>query len=187
MSVTPNLPLAIIVLCSTAALAQPASRDFQGGLTSPSSTTASNINSATARSTIAPRLPDPQADTSTTESYLQAARRALDAKRTGAAQEALERAETRILSRTIDPSLAGRPDTSTMAVRIAEARQALGRHDVAAARRAIDAAMSSPVPPPGPATVTLPYGAPVPGNAPTSGPLPAPMGQMTPMPRTRSY
>jgi hypothetical protein len=107
------------------------------------STRASNSTAANTRSEIAPRLPDPAAGANTPQSYLAAAQRALNSGRTGAAQEALERAETRLLSRSTEQSMAGSPDASPMVQQIGEARRALAARDTAAAKSAISAAMSS--------------------------------------------
>jgi hypothetical protein len=67
----------------------------------PTSNSASNINPGDTSSTIAPQLPTPASgeDNAPTE-YLIAARQALAAGRTGEAQEALERAETRLADRS---------------------------------------------------------------------------------------
>ena len=134
---------------------------------------------------MAPRLPDPGATANTPEALLTAAQRSLRAGRTGAAQEALERAETRILSRTTDPSMAGAPDDAAMVRHIGEARRALGNRDKAGADAAIAAAMAAPVPPRGP-TVTYqqptlgapPVGYVQPGYAPA--PAYAPQGTVAP-------
>lgn len=109
----------------------------------PLSTRASNINQGDTRSEIAPRLPAPDAASNTPEAFLMAAQRALAAGRTGQAQEALERAETRLLTRSTDPSMANTPDSAPMVMQISQARQALARRDNAGARRAIDMAMAS--------------------------------------------
>ncbi len=66
---------------------------------SPQSSTASNISSANTRSTVAPGLPNPGSDLSPNQ-YIMRARAALARGRTGEAQEALERAETRLLNRS---------------------------------------------------------------------------------------
>jgi hypothetical protein len=157
-----------ILLLSVAALAlaagsanaqtrQTPAPEYSGGAGSPSSNAASNTSAANARPGSAPRLPDPGAANDSPAALLTAARTALDHGRTGAAQEALERAETRILSRTTDPSRASEPAQSAMSRHIAEARRALGNKDSAAAKAAIDLALASPVPPTGPAvTVTIP-------------------------------
>jgi hypothetical protein len=118
-------------------------REYRGGAGSPMSTRTSNSTAANTRSEIAPRLPDPAAGANTPQSYLAAAQRALNSGRTGAAQEALERAETRLLSRSTEQSMAGSPDASPMVQQIGEARRALAARDTAAAKSAISAAMSS--------------------------------------------
>ncbi len=116
-------------------------REYRGGVGSPLSTTASNTTSANTRSGIAPRLPDPNAASSTPEAYLAAARSALAAGKTGMAQEALERAETRILSRSTDPSMAATPADMPMIQQIGAARQALAQRNTAGAQAALGAAM----------------------------------------------
>lgn len=120
----------------------PRTGDYRGGAGSPSSMSASNTSSRDTRSEIAPRLPDPAAGGNSPQAYLAAAQRALAANRTGAAQEALERAETRLLSRSTDPSMANTPDPSSAVQAIGAARRAIGARDMAGARSAISAAMS---------------------------------------------
>lgn len=121
----------------------PRGGEYRGGAGSPSSTRASNTTGANTRSEIAPRLPDPAAGANTPQAYLAAAQRALNANRTGAAQEALERAETRLLSRSTDPSMASTPDDAPMVQQIGQARRALAARDTAGAKSAISAAMAS--------------------------------------------
>ena len=108
---------------------------------SPFSRRASNINGADTRSEIAPRLPNPDAEGNDPRAFLAAADRALARNQTGAAQEALERAETRVLTRATDPAMANTPDNSGMAHAIAEARAALGNHDTPRARAILAGAM----------------------------------------------
>ncbi len=122
----------------------PRGGEYRGGAGSPLSTSASNIDRADTRSPIAPRLPDPNAGGNTPEAYLAAAQRALAANKTGAAQEALERAETRLLSRSTDPSMAASPADMPMVQQIGVARRALANRDTAGARNAISMAMSPP-------------------------------------------
>lgn len=122
--------------------AAPPTSEYRGGAHVPLSHDASNTTAANTRSEIAPRLPDPGATSNSPEAFLAAAQRALNAGRTGAAQEALERAETRILSRSTDPSMANSPDDSAMVQNIGQARRALASRDIAAARSAIGMAMS---------------------------------------------
>lgn len=145
----------------------PPTSAYRGGASVPLSQRATNIGSQTGRTEIAPRLPDPQAASNTPEALLRAAQRSLSQNKTGAAQQALEMAETRVLSRTTDPSMANTPDTSVMTQQIGEARRALGAGNRAAAQAAIAAALSAPVPPPGPAvTTTYPVQGPAPYAAP---------------------
>ena len=120
----------------------PRTGDYRGGAGSPSSTRASNIDRQDTRSEIAPRLPDPGAAANTPQALLQAAQRALASNRTGAAQEALERAETRVLTRSTDPSAAGTPDSGSMVQSIGAARRALAARDIPGARAAISAALA---------------------------------------------
>lgn len=142
---------------------------YRGGAGSPFSNQASNTGRGNARSEIAPRLPTPEAASNTPEALLVAAQRALRQGRTGAAQQALEMAETRVLSRTVDPSMANQPDSAMIVQHIGEARRALGSRNMAAAEAAITAAMAAPVPPPGP-TVTITY----PGQAAQPAPMAPP-------------
>ena len=104
---------------------------YNGGRGSPFSPRASNIEGGRmGRSEIAPRLPEPDAAGDGPRAYLVAAQNALMRHRTGAAQEALERAQTRILSRSTDPALADRPDDRGLSRAITDARLALGQHDI---------------------------------------------------------
>ncbi len=121
----------------------PPTSAYRGGAGSPRSNRASNIAPSDTRSEIAPRLPDPATGGNTPEAYLAAAQRALDTGKTGAAQEALERAETRLLSRSTDPSAAASPADMPMVQQISQARQALATRDIASARSAIRAALGN--------------------------------------------
>lgn len=121
-------------------------REYQGGVGSPTSTAASNTTAANTRSGIAPRLPDPSAASSTPEAYLAAARSALAAGKTGMAQEALERAETRLLSRSTDPSMAATPADMPLIQQISAARQALAQRDTVGAQAALGGASGDSVP-----------------------------------------
>jgi hypothetical protein len=108
----------------------------------PMSAQASNINPADTHSEIAPALPPPPVgpDASAND-LLQAAQTALAQHRSGAAQEALERAETRLLDRSTVPDAAGTPDQRPRVRAISAALDAIGRRDWPAAHAAIDAAM----------------------------------------------
>ena len=104
---------------------------------------ASNLAPADARSAVAPALPVPAVALSAPPlSFLEAARRALAGARTGEAQEALERAETRLLDGTAQPGVAAPSMVPALATTRA-ARQALAVHDRAGAAREIDAAIDA--------------------------------------------
>lgn len=121
----------------------PPTSAYRGGAGSPRSNRASNIAPSNTHSEIAPRLPDPATTSNTPEAYLAAAQRALEAGRTGAAQEALERAETRLLTRSTEVSAASTPADMPMVQQIGQARQALAARDIAGARSAIRAAIGT--------------------------------------------
>jgi hypothetical protein len=70
------------------------------------------------------------------------AQRDLSAHRTGAAQEALERAETRLLDRSTPAGMTNTPDTGPMVRMISQAREALGHNDIAGAQNLISRAMT---------------------------------------------
>ncbi len=106
-----------------------------------SSTEASNISAADTRSNIAPALPAPAAAGDSARDYLIAARAAIAGGRTGEAQEALERAESRALDRDVAPSAAGQPAEGPVIAAIGEARQALSVGNAPAALAAIGAAL----------------------------------------------
>jgi hypothetical protein len=107
------------------------------------SNTASNISAADTRSPIAPALPAPDVSGSSAHDYLVAARGALQAGQTGAAQQALEQAETRILDRDVAPSAANDPIHGPVIHEIEAARQALSVGNTAAALQAIGAALGA--------------------------------------------
>ena len=67
----------------------------------------------------------------------------MKARQTGAAQEALERAETAMLQRSVPAGQASVPDDSPGVRAIRAARDALAKKDYAGAQKAIDAAMTA--------------------------------------------
>lgn len=112
------------------------------GQSFPLSPNASNIANGTPESTIAPTLPEPSVgENATPQQLLMAARRALAAGRTGEAQEAMERAQTRLLDRSTPLFQTDRPSTHPGVAQISAALRALGAGDRAGALRGIDAAM----------------------------------------------
>jgi hypothetical protein len=115
------------------------------GQSLPLSNNASNIGPSDTRSDIAPRLPDPGvAAGGTPRDFLVAARNALGSNRTGEAQEALERAETRVLSRSVVPSTAENPSQQPLIKTIGDARRALAANDRATVVSLIDQAIANP-------------------------------------------
>jgi hypothetical protein len=110
----------------------------------PASGKASNITAADTRSPIAPRLPVPSTgDNATPAAFLADAQKALDSRQSGRAQEALERAETAMLQRSVPADQAMTPDEAPGVTQVRMARDALARGDVAGAKKAISAAMSA--------------------------------------------
>lgn len=149
--------LAGLVLCHL-----PAARAQQGvrGQVRTSSA-ASNIGPSDTRSVIAPALPVPPVPSgSTPREFLQAAREAVLLGRSGEAQEALERAETRVLDRSVSARMGKVPDSDRIVIDIAVARRALAANQPPVALSAIDDALrlSDRAVPPPPIT---PYTAPV--------------------------
>jgi hypothetical protein len=112
------------------------------GQSLPLSDKASNATSGDTASVIAPRLPTPGVgDDASPVAFLQSAQRAMALGRTGEAQEALERAEARLLDRSVAPSRAGIPDEQPLVTMVGNARRALGEGDTAAADRLITDAL----------------------------------------------
>jgi len=134
---------AVLGMTSIVFLAQAQERYVPDGLGTgrdPVSTRASNIVPGNARSAIAPALPTPTvgADAAPLQ-YLRAARSALAAGRTGEAQQSLEMAETRELTRSVPSDAAGQPDPNPAVTQIRNALHALGDGDRAGALNIIDA------------------------------------------------
>ncbi len=110
----------------------------------PLSNNASNIGNTDTQSPIAPRLPTPPVpDGASPQQYLAAAKRALEAHRTGEAQQALEMAETRALDRSTAPSAANIPDSNPLIGQITKALDALAQKDYRTTNQMIDTAMST--------------------------------------------
>lgn len=118
------------------------------GQSLPTSNRASNIDSADTRSLIAPRLPTPPVgDDATFRAYLSNARQALSSGQTGVAQEALERAETRLLDRSVAPSRASDPIAGPEIQRLGQARHAIAAGDLGGAIGLIDSILAAGPPP----------------------------------------
>jgi hypothetical protein len=101
------------------------------GQPEPMSNAASNLTPSDTRSEVAPALPAPAAEGP--RDLLMTASQDLSAHRTGAAQEALERAETRILDRSVPATVASQPDNGAPVNLIRQALTALGNNDVQSA------------------------------------------------------
>ncbi len=135
-----SLPAAAQTMPNNATGARPGN-DIGTGQSLPMSNSASNISPADARG-IAPNLPAPPVpEGSPPRVYLQAARQALVAGRTGEAQEALERAETRALDRSVNPANVNDPSQQPLVAQITAALQALSVRDRARTIQLIDQAL----------------------------------------------
>jgi hypothetical protein len=110
----------------------------------PTSNAASNITSTDTRSDIAPRLPAPDVgDNAGPHAYLVAARQALTDNKTGAAEEALERAETRALRGNVLASKVDDPSQQPLVKTITQARDALAKGDKPGTIQLIDTALAA--------------------------------------------
>ena len=113
------------------------------GESGPASASASNIDGADTHSAIAPHLPAPKvADGARADAYLRAAQAELAAHHTGAAQQALEMAETRLLDRSTPVGTGNQPDSAAAIQQLGQARTALAQGDMQAASGAIARALA---------------------------------------------
>lgn len=112
------------------------------GSSLPMSDTASNITEYDTRSVIAPNLPSPPVGEGAPVSvYLQAARSALLAGRTGEAQQSLEMAETRALDRSTPLFQTNTQSRNPVVGEIGQALRALSTGDRGRAVQIIEAAL----------------------------------------------
>jgi hypothetical protein len=114
--------------------------DIGTGMSLPRSDKAGNLNAATTHSELAPNLPAPEGPDTIRDLLLQA-RQDLAANQTGAAQEALERAETRALDRSIPVGTEHVPAQDPLVSAVTQARGALASGDTRGAIAVIDGAM----------------------------------------------
>lgn len=99
----------------------------------------------TAPEVLGQALPAPDVeDDAPPRAFLAAAKQALGAARFDVAMEALERAESRALIRSVRPSLAGVPSDQKIVKDIQAARHALDAGDRAGSLAAIEAALADP-------------------------------------------
>ncbi len=117
------------------------------GQSLPLSDKASNATAGDTRSVIAPRLPTPSVGEDTAPaSFLQAADRAITLGRTGEAQESLERAESRLLDRSVARNRADAPDQQPLVTLVGNARRALAAGDRRGAQGLIQQALGQMTP-----------------------------------------
>ena len=154
---------------------------FAQNSNSPLSSKASHIAGGRAYSSTAPRLPTPSADDP--DGLLMAAQSALSRGRTGEAQEALERAETRLLDRSTLATDASNPISGPRIDAIRQALSSLGSGDRAGAKAAITTAMNTPAGGGGmvPAAASMPPPLKPTGAPPAGGPSVAPAGAVPPV------
>jgi hypothetical protein len=108
----------------------------------PMSSQHSNILPSDTHSVIAPSLPIPRVNPNASpEEFLNGAMRALQQHKTGEAQEALERAETRELDHDVAQGIS--PNNDPLIGRIRAAREALGLHHYAEAQQQISGALTT--------------------------------------------
>jgi len=144
MPIPAPITAACIVLCATCgmALAQPV--DLRAPPQIPGTR---SLVPASPPPAIGPRLPlPPLPENDSPHAFLQAARSAVKRGQTGEAQEALERAETRLLDRSVSISSAQEPEDRRALLGIGVARQALAAGDRAGTLQAIDDALAAPYP-----------------------------------------
>ncbi len=97
------------------------------------------LGGAASQSGLAGKLPIPQVPNDSALSYLKAARNALAGGKKGLAQEALERAESRLLTRDVAPSQAGSAISDPSVGEISKALQALASGQNSTAIQILDA------------------------------------------------
>jgi len=102
-----------------------------------------NIGPADTRSEVAPTLPTPAlGEDAPPSAFLRAAQSALIAGRTGETQEALERAQTRLLDRSVPLFQTNNPSENPAVGQIREALRSLSQGDREGASRHIQTAMA---------------------------------------------
>jgi hypothetical protein len=113
----------------------------------PRSPYASNITSSDTKSTVAPTPPEPSVGPdATVQQLLMASNQAIGAGQTGTADEALEQAETQILTRTVPQTQTDYASSDPVVAQIEQARMALGSNDAAQASQVINQVLASNAP-----------------------------------------
>jgi hypothetical protein len=116
--------------------------DIGTGMSMPMGYRASNIDHNNTHSLIAPNLPSPQVGPNAGPvEFLRAAQSALQAGRTGEAQQSLEMAQTRLLDRSVPMGQTNNPSDHPGVTQISQALRALAAGDRAQAMQLIQAAI----------------------------------------------
>jgi hypothetical protein len=116
--------------------------DIGTGMSMPMGYRASNIDQGNTRSWIAPNLPSPAiGPNANAVDFLRAAQSALQAGRTGEAQQSLEMAQTRLLSRSVPMGQTGNPSDYPAVTQISQALRALAAGDRAQTMQLIQSAI----------------------------------------------
>ena len=112
------------------------------GMSMPMGTRASNIDQSNTRSMIAPNLPSPSIGANANAvDYLRAAQSALQAGRTGEAQQSLEMAQTRLLDRSVPMGQTNNPSDNPAVTQVSQALKALAAGDRAQTMQLIQSAI----------------------------------------------
>jgi hypothetical protein len=112
------------------------------GMSLPRGNRASNIDQNNTRSLIAPNLPSPEVgENAGPVDFLRAAQAALQAGRTGEAQQSLEMAQTRLLDRSVPMSQTNNPSDHPAVMQISQALRALSAGDRKQAMQLIESAI----------------------------------------------
>jgi hypothetical protein len=141
----PRCETLALVLALSAAPALAQTVPDAGGGHQPTSTVPTNTGPENTRTVWSPQLPAPAvSDAAPPAAFVRAAQAAIAAGRLGEAQEAIERAESRALDRTVRPSRATVPSHQPLVQQLAQARQLLGAGDRMGALRMLDRALANP-------------------------------------------
>ena len=112
------------------------------GMSLPLGTHASNIDASDTRSVIAPNLPSPAiGPNANAVDYLRAAQSALQAGRTGEAQQSLEMAQTRLLDRSVPMGQTNNSSDNPAVRQVSQALKALATGDRAQTMQLIQSAI----------------------------------------------
>ncbi len=141
-------PRLILVACLALAAAPAAAQTMPaagGGGNEPVSQVPTNLTAADTHTEWSPKLPMPPVDPNAPPAaFLKAAQDELAAGHTGMAQEALERAESRALDRSVPPSAANQPSQQPLVDQISKALHALAAGDKAGTMQMVQAAAANP-------------------------------------------